>query len=785
MDFNKIKSQLQFENVLYELSVFVKADENKEKIKFLEIYKNISEANEEINEVACWTKLLQDEPLAEPEIKDLSVAFTVLKKEGSYLQPQDLIQFAHFLYICGIFKNLIDNLTEEFALLSIKYHNKIFQFRYIENLIKNTFDESGEFYDNASQELKSIRSKLRDTRNKIIEKLNDFIFSGYATDIIQEPIITIRNNRHVVPLKTNFSQKVRGIIQDYSSSGQTVFVEPEFIVQLNNKLAYLKQEEYYEKIRILNELTDTLRDNFYDLHVSYKTLLTIDFKLAKAKLGIKHNWELINLNSENFDVIEAVNPILSIGGKDVVPVNITFKDKRVLIISGANTGGKTVALKTAGLIAIMAQMGLPVPVHKKSKIKFFEKIFIDIGDAQNISEDLSTFSSHITNINSFLKNCNRDSLVLIDELGTGTDPKDGAAIGRALVEYFLKKEAFVIITTHIEDLKYLNYVYEKVENISVDFDEKTIKPKYSLIYGISGRSYAIKIAEKLNLDKEVIALSKSFYNESTSEFLKDIINIEKLKKELIEKEKKLILEKQAVLIEKQKYLKLKDKLVKEKEKIKGLIKAKYEKKFEKLENRFNKTISLLKNHLSAKEYADIVSKAKKEAENIKKEIVYKKTDTVHSGNFSISEFFPGKRVKHSKTGVKGRVLSVDTYGKKLEIILDNNLKIFVPYKDVIPVSESNDNSKAFYESYTREAPQTLFKLNLIGKTVEEAVSEIEKQIDYAILKNADKIEIIHGLGSGKLKKGISDFLSSSEYVEDFYSPIEQSGGLGITIAVLK
>jgi len=474
MDFNKIKSQLQFENVLYELSVFVKADENKEKIKFLEIYKNISEANEEINEVACWTKLLQDEPLAEPEIKDLSVAFTVLKKEGSYLQPQDLIQFAHFLYICGIFKNLIDNLTEEFALLSIKYHNKIFQFRYIENLIKNTFDESGEFYDNASQELKSIRSKLRDTRNKIIEKLNDFIFSGYATDIIQEPIITIRNNRHVVPLKTNFSQKVRGIIQDYSSSGQTVFVEPEFIVQLNNKLAYLKQEEYYEKIRILNELTDTLRDNFYDLHVSYKTLLTIDFKLAKAKLGIKHNWELINLNSENFDVIEAVNPILSIGGKDVVPVNITFKDKRVLIISGANTGGKTVALKTAGLIAIMAQMGLPVPVHKKSKIKFFEKIFIDIGDAQNISEDLSTFSSHITNINSFLKNCNRDSLVLIDELGTGTDPKDGAAIGRALVEYFLKKEAFVIITTHIEDLKYLNYVYEKVENISVDFDEKTI-----------------------------------------------------------------------------------------------------------------------------------------------------------------------------------------------------------------------------------------------------------------------------------------------------------------------
>ncbi len=785
MDFGKIKQQLQFNEILKVFKTFVKAEENRSVVDKLLPFDNIYDANEEINEIRCWTELLKENPLPDIDIGDLTPYFIVLKKEGTYLQPQELILFSHFIYISGLYYKLIDNISEDYGLLSIKYNKKIFQFKYIENLIKNTFDESGEFYDGASHELQSIRSKIRDTRSKILNKLNDFIFSGFASTVIRETIVTIRNNRFVIPLKPNFSQKVKGIIQDYSSSGQTVFVEPDFVVSLNNKLSYLKQEEFYEKIRILTEITDVLRDNFFELNQSYKTLLKIDLKIGKAKLGIKYNFNLINLNKELFSATEVRNPILTVQNKDVVPIDILFKNKRVLIITGANTGGKTVALKTAGLITVMAQMGFPVPVNSESKIKFFSNIFIDIGDAQNLSEDLSTFSAHINNINTFLESCDKDSLILIDELGTGTDPKDGAAIGRALIEYFLKKGSFVIITTHIEDLKYLNYIYDKIENVSVNFDEETIKPRYSLLYGISGKSYAIKIAEKLQFNKEVIELSKSFYNKSTTEFLQNVINIENLKKELLDKEKKLFMEKQQISIEKEKYRKLKEKLIKEKDKIKNLIKAKYNKKYEKLIIKFDNLLQQLRDVLTAKEYAKLVSEKKKDIKELKKEVTEKKSEHVEVFNYSnsISDFFIGKRIKHTKTGIRGRVTHIDTTSKNIEVILENNLKITVNYKEIVPVDE-NKNSE-FSINYHYDTPVKLFKLNLIGKRVEEGIAELEKYIDHAILQDADKIEIIHGLGSGKLKKGITEYLKSSSLIKNYYSPIEQNGGLGITIAVLK
>jgi len=531
MDFKKIAQSLQFNEILDTLLKFSKAEANQENIKNLEPFQSIFEANEEIEEVSNFLKVINEESFPEIDIENLSNIFLLLKKEGGFLQTQDFLKLLNLFKISASVKNLIEKLDDDFYKIKIKYNNKLHYFKYLENLIETTFDEIGEFRDSASPELKSIRSKLRDTRNQILDKLNEFLFSGYFTNIIQETIITIRNNRYVIPLKPNFAQRVKGIIQDYSSTRNTIFVEPDFVVNLNNKLAYLHQEEYNEKIRILTEITEEVKNNFYEIDESYKNLIKIDFKVAKAKLAKKYNFLPITLNENENKIINAYNPILAIHGKNVVPIDLLFENKNILIITGANTGGKTVALKTLGIISLMAKCGFPVPVSEKSKIKFFEKIFIDIGDEQDISSDLSTFSAHITNINSFLEHCDNNTLIIIDELGTGTDPKDGAAIGRALIEYILKKDSFAAITSHIEDLKYLNYVYDKVENVSVAFNEKNIKPEYRLIYGVAGHSYGISIAEKLKFNKEVIKLSKQFYNETSSEFLKKLIDIDNLKKE--------------------------------------------------------------------------------------------------------------------------------------------------------------------------------------------------------------------------------------------------------------
>jgi len=782
MGFEKIVKSLQFDEVLNTILKFSKAEPNVENIKKLKPFNSIDEANDEIDEVSDFLKIINNESFPDIEIEDMSNIFILLKKEGGFLQPSEFLKLLNLFKITGAVKSLLEKLDDDFYRIKIKYTNKLNYFKYFENLIETTFDELGEFRDSASMELKSIRSKIRDTRNQILDKLNEFLFSGYFTNIIQETIVTIRNNRYVIPLKPNFAQRVKGIIQDYSSTRNTIFVEPDFVVQLNNKLAYLHQEEYNEKIRILTEITEEIKNNFYEIDQSYKTLITIDFKVAKAKMAKKFNFTPVALNENENKIFNAYNPLLLIHGKKVVPVDLLFENKKILIITGANTGGKTVALKTLGLITLMAKCGIPVPVSEKSKIKFFNKIFIDIGDEQDISSDLSTFSAHITNINSFLNECDHNTLIIIDELGTGTDPKDGAAIGRALIEFFIKKGSFAAITSHIEDLKYLNYIYNEVENVSVAFNEKSIKPQYRLIYGVSGHSYGISIAEKLNFNREVIELSKQFYNETSSEFLKQLIDIDNLKKELLEKERAIILERQQVKIERQKYLRLKEKISVEKNNIIEKLKEKYNKKYEKAISELEKFLNNeVKPVLSAKEYAKLMERKKRLESKIKKTLL-RRIEKKKKLDYSITDFYVGKVVKHVKTGVNGRVSNIDIEKEKIEVIFENNLKLFLDYRELIPIEVTEEKKQNFY-SYS--SSNKLLSVNIIGKTVDEGISEVEKLLDYAILKGADKIEIIHGLGTGRLKKGIDEYLKNSQYVKNFYSPIDISGGMGITIAELK
>ncbi len=774
--------KLDFYKIIAELKKKLKSEENRKLVENIVPYSDISEANREIEITEEFFKALKYSTFPISYFQDLNNIFDEIKKEGSFLQPESFMVLLNFFEISTLIKRFIEELPDEYYKIKTKFLFQLHEFKLLIISIKKTFDEKGEFLDDASFELKRIRTEIKNIRNEIQDKLHSFLYSGKYDKILQDKFVTVRNNRYVLPFKLNFAQKVKGIIQDYSQTRETVFVEPEFVVKLNNKLAWLYQEEYNEKIKILHELTENVRINLPKIKETYNALKRIDFLHAKALLGISIKANPVYLNEKECVIYNAYNPILLLTKDEVVPVDLKFENKKVLIVSGANTGGKTVSLKTLGLITLMAQAGFLVPVDENSKIRFFRKIFVEIGDEQDILLDLSSFSAHIQNINSFISDCDENTLVLIDELGSGTDPLDGAAIGRAIIEYLLKRKTFAMITTHIQDLKYLNYIYPDVENVAVDFDEKLMKPRYKLIYGVAGKSYGIDIAEKLNMPKEIIELAKKYYENRSEELSKIIKNVENIKRQLFEKERELIIEKQNAKIEREKFKKLRDKFIKEKDIIKSAIELKYKKRFEKILAETNELFQKVKEILKAKELAEI-SKRKSELENeitklLKKE--EKPDEKVIPAK--IEELFIGQKVKVISSGVKGKILSIDLRKKEVEVLLENNLKIMLPVNSVAPYKDKvvSNGIKIDIDNLPIN-----YSINLIGKTVEEAIEELDRFIDKAILNGVEEVEIIHGVGSGKLKKGIWKYLESKDFVKNFYTPDKRPGGIGITIVELK
>ena len=774
--------KLGFYEILKEFKKFLRSEENRSKVDEIYPFKDIKEANNEIEVTSEFFKILNFTSFPISSFQDLNAIFGEVKKEGSFLQPENFMTLLNFFEVSNAVKKFIEELSDDFYKIKTKFLLKLHEFKLLIIAIKRTFDEKGEFLDDASYELKRIRTEIKSIRNEINNKLHDFLYSGKYDKILQDKFVTVRNNRYVLPLKLNFAQRIKGIIQDYSQTRETVFVEPEFVVKLNNKLAYLYQEEYNEKIRILHELTENVRLNLNKVVETYNTLKRIDFLVAKAQFGKSIKAIPVELNDEKCEIYNALNPILILRKDNVVPIDLKFINKRILVVSGANTGGKTVSLKTLGLITLMAQSGFLVPVDENSKIKFFEKIFVEIGDEQDIMLDLSSFSAHIQNINSFIKECDANTLVLIDELGSGTDPLDGAAIGRAIIEYLINKGSYAMITTHIQDLKYLNYIYPEVENVAVDFDEKNMRPRYKLVYGVAGKSYGIDIAEKLNMPEEIIKLAKKYYENRAEELAKIVKNLENFKRELFEKERLLILEKQKASIEKEKFRKIKEKLLKEKDSIKNALEMKYRKKLEKLLSEVDDLFKKAKKMLSAKEIAEI-SKEKSKLDLEANEILAKKKDKREKIKpVNIEELYIGQKVKVISSGVKGKILAIDVNKNEVELLLENNLKIVLPVNSIHPI-ENRTESKGITINVDN-LPKT-YSINLIGKTVEEAVEELDRFLDKVILNGAEEVEIIHGIGSGKLKKGIWKYLEEKDFVKNFYTPDDRPGGPGITIVELK
>ncbi len=602
-----------------------------------------------------------------------------------------------------------------------------------------------------------------------------------------EPIVTIRNNRYVIPVKEEYRSYIKGFVHDTSSSGSTLYIEPTSIFDLNNKINHIKIEEDLEIEKILHQLSASLYAYTTELDNDLNLIANIDLIFAKAHFGIEINGITPILNNEKFvDLHKARHPLID---KDkVVPINIGLgKDYVSLLITGPNTGGKTVALKTLGLLLLMAYSGIPIPCSEGSNICVFTYIFADIGDEQSIQESLSTFSAHMKNIVEITKKANDNSLVLLDELGSGTDPVEGAALAISILSYLKSINALVCCTTHYQELKEFALVTDGFENASFEFDIENLKPTYKLLVGIPGKSNAFAISKKLGLDEQILNVANAHLKE-------DKVSIEELLKNIYDN--KLKVEKQVE--ETEKNLRQVEALRKSLEKKQDDV---LEKRAKMLEDAKLEARDIL---LSAKEEAtEIIHELSasvdlKQANNLRNKLNDKirNINSVHySGqdnsfeSIDKNDIKDGLNVYISSLGTNGIILG-NTVNKSNEVQVQvGSMKMNVKLSDLRKLSSNvSTTSKSTGKVTTEKSSKTKVispEINVIGQNVDEAIYVIDKYLDNCASANISPVRIVHGKGTGKLREGIHSFLKKHPHVKSFRIGTFGEGEMGVTVVEIK
>jgi DNA mismatch repair protein MutS2 len=705
---------------------------------------------------------------------------------GGVLSSHELVQVASTIHASRQMKRFIEDIAEERTEIPILLEqvDRIIPLVNLEESIRYAIDESGEVLDSASDLLRSLRHQLRSNEARVREKLESMIRSSNAAKMLSDSIITIRNDRFVIPVKQEYRSHYGGIIHDQSSSGQTLFIEPQVIVQLNNQLQDIRVKEQLEIERILTELSAKTAEFESELQVIVEILANLDFIFAKARYGRKMKSSMPLMNNEGrIALYKARHPLIPID--EVVANDILLgKDYTTIVITGPNTGGKTVTLKTLGLCSLMAQAGLQIPAYDGSELAVFDAIYADIGDEQSIEQSLSTFSSHMVNIVDILEKVDFNSLVLFDELGAGTDPQEGAALAISILDEVHNRGARVIATTHYPELKAYGYNREGVLNASVEFDVETLSPTYKLLLGVPGRSNAFEISKRLGLNDRVIAAARSHVSEDTNQIDKMIASLENSKRQAeIEHD------------EARDYLRQAEKLHQDMQK--QMIEF-YEKKDSMLEK-------------AAEKAGEILEEAKSEAEKVIRDL--RKMRIEKHADIKEHELIDAKRrleaatpeIKKSSNQVKqktkkhsltpGDEVNVLTFGQKgtlLEKVSDNEwqvqigiLKMKVKEKDLEFISTPKPvETRPMAIVKGRDADVKL-ELDLRGERYEAALSRVEKYIDDALLSNYPRVSIIHGKGTGALRQGVQEYLRNHRSVKKIRFGEAGEGGSGVTIVEFK
>ena len=719
------------------------------------------------------------------ETDELEKYIKILKSNQT-LSIKGLLNIGMLLRIARELKEYFyDNNTSSFINLE-KYFTLLYSNPSIEKSIFDKIIDENTIADNASKKLSSLRRNRKNLEQEVKDKLNSYIHSSTYAKYIMEPIVTIRNNRYVIPVKEEYRSYIKGFVHDTSSSGSTLYIEPTSIFDLNNKINHIKIEEDLEIEKILHQLSASLYAYTIELDNDLNLIANIDLIFAKAHFGIEINGITPILNNEKFvDLHKARHPLID---KDkVVPINIGLgKDYVSLLITGPNTGGKTVALKTLGLLLLMAYSGIPIPCSEGSNICVFTYIFADIGDEQSIQESLSTFSAHMKNIVEITKKANDNSLVLLDELGSGTDPVEGAALAISILSYLKDINSLVCCTTHYQELKEFALVTDGFENASFEFDIENLKPTYKLLVGIPGKSNAFAISKKLGLDEQILNVANAHLKE-------DKVSIEELLKNIYDN--KLKVEKQVE--ETEKNLRQVEALRKSLEKKQDDV---LEKRAKMLEDAKLEARDIL---LSAKEEAtEIIHELSasvdlKQANNLRNKLNDKirNINSVHysgqDNSFEVinkNDIKDGLNVYISSLGTNGIILG-NTVNKSNEVQVQvGSMKMNVKLSDLRKLSSNITASKLTGKVTTEKSSKTKVispEINVIGQNVDEAIYVIDKYLDNCASANISPVRIVHGKGTGKLREGIHSFLKKHPHVKSFRIGTFGEGEMGVTVVEIK
>jgi DNA mismatch repair protein MutS2 len=677
----------------------------------------------------------------------------------------------------------IEKSEKRFPIINILV-NSIQSFKYLEDEITSVIISEDEIADHASPELFKIRTNIRKANEQIRSKLDNIISNPKTQKYLQDTLITVRNDRFVVPVKSNYKNMIKGIVHDRSASGFTLYIEPNAIVTLNNKLKGYKMDEEVEIERILYELTAKINEVSNGILSNQIVLKKIDAIIAKASLSIEMEAIVPRINNDKYiRIVNGRHPL--IGKNEVVPLNVWVgKEFTSLVITGPNTGGKTVALKTIGLLTIMTMAGLHIPADYGTEISIFNEVYADIGDEQSIEQSLSTFSSHMTNIVEILKNVTSDSLVLFDELGAGTDPTEGAAIATSILKKLFEKNVRTVATTHYNELKEYALIEDGIENACVEFDVGTLSPTYKVLVGVPGKSNAFDISRKLGLSDDVIDEAQKHIKRENIQFEEIISHIEKDRK-ISEKERdeavnlRIEIErmKKKLDFEKDEIDSKKKKVISEaKEEARKILKdAKIESKYiiselRKLEKSVkidNKRIEELKSSINDKI-------------NEQSEIVFdsKKTHTAPT------ELSVGDLVKIVSLNKEGNVLEINGDSITVEIgsmkvnIDKSNLKTIKNRKKKKVIIQQKKTSSKVIKDIKGE-------IDIRGMNVDEATLILDNYLDDVYMSSLNEVRIIHGKGTGALRQGVREFLEIHYHVKKMREGGYNEGGSGVTVVTLK
>ncbi|HLR43475.1 MAG TPA: endonuclease MutS2 [Pseudogracilibacillus sp.] len=702
---------------------------------------------------------------------------------GSTLETDECLQVAQVIYTGRHVKKFFEGLEDEDEKLDLLQAivAELVSLHHVEKEIKSKIDDHGDVLDAASPKLRGIRQSIRAHEAKIRERLNHL--TRTKSKMLSDAIVTIRNQRYVLPVKHEYRSAIGGIVHDESSSGQTLFMEPKAIIELNNELQQQFVKERQEIEVILQKLTAIIAEHTEVLLENLRILANVDFIFARAHLAEEMKAAKPTLNDRGvIDMKQARHPLIP---DDQVVANDVMigDDYHAIVITGPNTGGKTVTLKMVGLCVLMAQSGLQVPAFDGCELAVFQKVYADIGDEQSIEQNLSTFSSHMTNIVDIMQDVDEETLVLFDELGAGTDPQEGAALAMAILDDVIGRDARVIATTHYPELKAYGYNREQVMNASVEFDVETLRPTYRLLMGVPGRSNAFEISTRLGLQNSIIDHAKSFIGIDSENVENMITALEDTRKEA------------------EKELAEADRLVEESERVRRELQqewetfqAEREALFKKAEEKAEKALQQareeaqiivdevrqMKDQAGFKEHEWI--EARKMLEEAQPHLVETEKETVQE----TTELEVGDEIKHRTLQQTGEI--IEKKGKNEFIIQVGMMKITAKRDDLTFVGKK----KQEVEEPVRHVARVMSsgatvkpELDLRGERYEDAMARLEKYIDDALLQSYPRVTIIHGKGTGALRKGVEQFIQTHPHIKSHRLGAHNEGGSGVTVIELS